>query len=100
MHFHSLKKRICPQTFVSCKCELVFYPLLGCFEVESSNVIVTGQASLSSLDQDRTLQKVDYFKKRYSPKALNLHLTRGWSIDFESVFKYVMELSADANRRA
>lgn len=46
MHFQRLKKRICPQTFVSRKCELVFYPLLGCFEVESSNVIVTGQASL------------------------------------------------------
>ena len=96
MHFQSLKKRICPQTFVSCKCELLFYPLLGCFEVESSNVVVTGQASLNllermecdfisymadsatcSLDQDRNLQKVDYFNKRYSPKALNLHLTRG-----------------------
>lgn len=52
MHFQRLKKRICPQTFVSCKCELVFYPLLGCFEVESSNVIVTGQDLLERMECD------------------------------------------------
>ena len=47
MHFQSLKKRLCPQIFDSCRSKLVFYPLFGCFEVESSKVIVTGQASLS-----------------------------------------------------
>ena len=47
IHFQSLKKILCPQIFDSCMSKLVFYPLFGCFEVESSKVIVTGQPSLS-----------------------------------------------------